>query len=186
MNRRRRATSGDARQTLRLFYALWPDSPTCRALSALQGGLSGRVVPAENLHLTLVFLGEQPVSVLPRLKSILMDLSAHAVLIPIDVVGSFPRAKIVWAGSSESAHAILDMRRALLSALKDSGLIFSDTGRFKPHFTLARQSALEGDSLPVPIEGRLNRLVLARSTPATTPAGHPCYTLVAGRVLSAA
>ncbi|MDH5265059.1 MAG: RNA 2',3'-cyclic phosphodiesterase, partial [Betaproteobacteria bacterium] len=46
----------------RLFFALWPDAAARAALADLARATAnrygGRAVPAANLHLTLVFLGE--------------------------------------------------------------------------------------------------------------------------------
>ena len=44
-------------ETLRLFFALWPDDPTRSALAQLQTPIRGRITPYEHLHLTLAFLG---------------------------------------------------------------------------------------------------------------------------------
>ena len=49
---------------MRLFFALWPEPDTQRRwheeLASYVKPLGGRRVPAENLHLTLAFLGEVP------------------------------------------------------------------------------------------------------------------------------
>src|SRR5437667_76833 len=51
---------------LRLFYALWPDAATRAALTRLQLAVRGRNMRPENFHLTLAFLGEQPIRSLAR------------------------------------------------------------------------------------------------------------------------
>jgi len=57
--------------TIRLFFALWPDDATRRALAACASAVvaqtGGREVAAGNLHLTLAFIGERPTTLVPTL-----------------------------------------------------------------------------------------------------------------------
>lgn len=58
--------------TLRLFFALWPDAATGDALSRtgklLHQHWGGRLMRADTLHITLAFLGRTPVEQLDVLE----------------------------------------------------------------------------------------------------------------------
>ena len=49
---------------MRLFFALWPDAESAATLAAVARGctalLGGKPTRAAAIHMTLVFLGEQP------------------------------------------------------------------------------------------------------------------------------
>lgn len=84
----------------RLFLALWPDKATCDALTIWQSALSGRKVPPENLHMTLVFLGAQPPNRIHELaRLIASSLPPFSIHLALDKQGYFTRSKIAWAGT---------------------------------------------------------------------------------------
>ena len=70
------SVGGDER--LRLFCALRLPEPALDALQAWQAGRlpTGRIVPREQLHLTLAFLGGRPATELPPIAAALAD-AAH-------------------------------------------------------------------------------------------------------------
>ncbi|NEX60542.1 RNA 2',3'-cyclic phosphodiesterase [Noviherbaspirillum galbum] len=150
-------------ETMRLFYALWPDNPTRTTLMQLQAPLHGRMIPYENLHLTLAFLGEQPVSRLPALKEILLRLNAAPGELVLDRVSYFTRNRIVWAGASETPPFVLTLYRELSEALMNQGVAFNEQHAFKPHITLARDASSPPDLAFAPIRWRAHKVALVRS-----------------------
>src|SRR5947199_233573 len=60
--------------TLRLFFALWPDAATRTIIGELARQVAaeshGRAVASDNIHVTLAFLGTQPVASVPELRSL--------------------------------------------------------------------------------------------------------------------
>jgi 2'-5' RNA ligase len=86
-----------AKETTRLFYALWPDDATRTALMQLQINFGGRLTRYENLHITLAFLGEQPTALLPALKDLLDHLPKSEMTVTLDRLGYFPRNHITLA-----------------------------------------------------------------------------------------
>jgi RNA 2',3'-cyclic 3'-phosphodiesterase len=150
-------------ETMRLFYALWPDNATRTTLMQLQAPLRGRIVPYENLHLTLAFLGQQPVSRLPALKEILLRLDTPASELVIDRVSYFSRNKIVWAGTHETPPGMLKLYRELTEALINQGVAFNEQHAFKPHITLARDALPPPDLAFAPLRWRAHKVALVRS-----------------------
>ncbi len=67
--------------TRRLFFAFWPTAAMQSDLAAaaraqMESMLGGRLVPRENLHLTLAFLGSVPETSVPALRELAGKLGA--------------------------------------------------------------------------------------------------------------
>lgn len=125
---------------MRLFFALWPE-PAVRAVLAQRiAGITlpeGRRVRRENLHATLVFLGEVEVASVSALRLAAAGVAAPAFEIVLDTIGAFPRAGVVWIGASALPEAAGRLVAALREALGAAGFAF-DPKPFTLHVTIAR------------------------------------------------
>lgn len=123
----------------RAFVALPLPDETREMLARVQEGLSiGRLVPPENMHLTLAFLDDQPGPVLSALHEALSEIEAEAPELRIsglDVFGG-NRPRLVFA-AVEKTKALSALREAVRSATRKSGIELARE-RFRPHVTLAR------------------------------------------------
>jgi 2'-5' RNA ligase len=137
--------------SLRLFYALWPDDGVRGQLSALLSGLSGRLVPAANLHITLAFLGQQPAARVPELLHIAEQAALPPMPLVLDRWGMFRRHGVVWVGMSNVPPALLAGRQRLVELLTENAVSFDAGGSFKPHVTLARDAPAIGPADFTPI-----------------------------------
>lgn len=144
--------------SLRLFYALWPDARVRGQLSALLSGLSGRLVPPENLHITLAFLGQQPAVRVPELLGIGKQAALPPMTLVLDRWGMFRRHGVVWAGLREVPPALLAGRQRLVDLLIEREVPFDAGGCFKPHVTLARDAQAIGPTF-APIEWEVSGTV---------------------------
>jgi 2'-5' RNA ligase len=128
----------------RVFFAIWPDEPARARLAALgsrvahEGG--GRAVPAANLHLTLVFLGDVPEDRVGIAKRVAAGIRGAAFRLALDRLGAFRRAGVGWAGPSCPPGALGDLQSCLERALRSAGFVPEDRP-FVPHLTLARKLA---------------------------------------------
>jgi RNA 2',3'-cyclic 3'-phosphodiesterase len=131
---------------MRLFVAVFPPVETRKALASSADGLrvegDARWVRAENIHLTLKFLGDVPDGKAGEISAALESVAGrHA---PLELApsnfGGFPRmekARILWAGAKGEVESL----RALAEDVEDSleALGFERESRdFFPHFTLGR------------------------------------------------
>ena len=102
-----------------------------------------RLNAVERVHLTLQFIGHQPVRDVEELPAALAPLVAdhHRFVLSARGVGAFPslnRAQVVWAGIGGSDLPRLEELHAALGvALRGANLPVEDR-RFRPHLTLAR------------------------------------------------
>ncbi|TFW10610.1 RNA 2',3'-cyclic phosphodiesterase [Oxalobacteraceae bacterium OM1] len=167
-------------ESMRLFYALWPDDETRAALQRIQQSMSGRLSAYANLHLTLAFLGQQPASALPVLEDILQRLPPLAPTLHVDRVGYFTRNRIAWAGMHDEPVTLHTLHDELAQALAEAGIRYTPDRTFRPHITLARDASLPPDLVFDPITWRADQVVLVRSV--TRPEG-PIYTVVNARPL---
>jgi 2'-5' RNA ligase len=166
--------------SLRLFFALWPDDETRTALMQLQAPLQGRRIAYDNLHLTLAFLGQQPASVLPDLKQILTHLPPSPSTLTLDRIGYFNRNRIAWAGMHDVPDTLLKLQQELADALVRHGIAFDNQHGFKPHVTLARDATLPPDIIFTPVVWRASQVALVQSA---TRAGGASYRVLASRSL---
>ncbi|WP_299814357.1 RNA 2',3'-cyclic phosphodiesterase [uncultured Jannaschia sp.] len=112
-------------------------TPLMRVSAALPGG---RAVEADDLHVTLAFLDDQPEARLEALHEALEIRSLPApVLRPagLAVLGTKPRAVVLDLASDP---ALTQLREAVRGAARGAGIELSRE-RFRPHVTLLRYGA---------------------------------------------
>lgn len=151
--------------TRKLFYALWPGDAERAALTALQAGVHGRLIPPAKLHITLAFLGHLPAEALPQLQEILAALPVPPLELSIDCYGYFARPRIAWAGMTQPPAALLDLQAQLVRRLEAAGFSTATHGCFKPHVTLAREASEAPSGTFAPVAWREARAVLVESLP---------------------
>jgi RNA 2',3'-cyclic 3'-phosphodiesterase len=124
---------------MRLFVALALPEPVEAALLAVQAGVPGaRWQNAEQLHLTLRFIGEANGATMRDIDDVLAQIEALPFDLELKGVGEFGGNKphSLWAGvvGIEPLH---HLNRKIESALQRIGLP-PDSRKFSPHVTLAR------------------------------------------------
>lgn len=126
---------------MRAFLALPLPEALYDALERLQESIpGGSLIPPENFHLTLAFLGDQPEHALEELHFALEAFRATAFevrLKGLDTFGTPDPTNLHVA--AEPSPALLDLHKRLKSVLHGAGIELERT-RFRPHVTLARYS----------------------------------------------
>ncbi len=133
-------SGGRGEVSRRLFFACWPDANLRAEIvkrRRLIEGLSPRRVPDHNLHLTLLFLGNQPAACVPSLLAAMDQVTTTAFELTLDRFGWFPGARVAWLGGHAPAAAQALVSR--LSALCEQLGLQVDRRPFRPHVTLFRK-----------------------------------------------
>lgn len=132
---------------IRSFVALAVPNEIAWRLEGAQAGMPcGRLLPPENFHLTLSFLGEHPGPIVEDVHYALGGIRAPGFSIEVEGVGLF------GGGKPTSLYArvvpepgLLHLRDKVLQAARSAGLKLQ-AERFVPHITLARfGSGLRGE-----------------------------------------
>lgn len=148
---------------MRLFLAINLSDDMKDALRAAQHtmrrtGVRGNYTPAENMHLTLAFIGEVPDA--EPIRDALSALSFEPFELSLDGMGFF--GNLWWAGIGESAQLTALVRR-LRRALAENGIPF-DRKRFSPHVTLIRKASGKLSAVQIePVSMTVNTVSLMRS-----------------------
>lgn len=153
----------------RLYFALWPDTALRQEFTGLAtlaaDAADGTPLPAENLHLTLAFLGQVSAASVADI----VDATRSARFLPfeltLDRLGFWPRSGVAWL-APQPPQAMLE---ALVDDLwrKLEGLGFCRENRpYRPHVTLCRKVSrgLE-KSLQPPIVWSVREFYLVESQP---------------------
>ncbi|KMK68768.1 RNA 2',3'-cyclic phosphodiesterase [Puniceibacterium sp. IMCC21224] len=127
---------------MRCFLALPLPPSDAAVLVALQNRLPvGRTVTEDNLHLTLVFLDDQPEDTLQDIHEAMETLHAPPVTLTLsgfETTGGKGGHALAVIG--DGGPALRDLQGRILSRLRGIGLQL-DRRRFRPHVTLARLPA---------------------------------------------
>lgn len=92
----------------------------------------------EDWHITLAFLGEVPVSVVPLLRPPLADLAAaHRPLTLALRGGGHFDERVLWSGVDGDLEELQLLAAEVRAVVKDCGIPFADRP-LRPHLTLAR------------------------------------------------
>ncbi len=113
-----------------------PPGPTVNGgARSPEGGVRVRLIPPENIHLTLVFLGDTPSAEIPALQQVLARV-AEAIPQPrfrLGAGGVFPargNPRVAWCGAEDLDGSLHGTAEAVASA------VGRKLDRFRPHFTL--------------------------------------------------
>lgn len=160
---------------MRLFIAVEFSEKNREALYDMAQKLRARAIQGnttkrENLHLTLAFIGEVPVSVYKKICAVMDVMSSEGFEIIFDRFGKFVQldGALYWVGARNNP-ALLSLQKQLTAALKKNQIPV-DEKAFKPHVTLGRRMRMEEGFLEEafekdirPVTQRVNSISLMKS-----------------------
>ena len=133
---------------IRLFYGVYVDEALRDAVVELQERLrvpGPRIkwVERQNLHFTLRFIGDVPVSRAADFAAAgrAAALACTSFDIQLQGAGAFPspaNPKTIWLGAAGGAEAMIQLHRALSDVLDTAALAEPEGRAFVPHCTLGR------------------------------------------------
>jgi 2'-5' RNA ligase len=139
----------------RSFIALEAPAPVYRSLAErlkhFQPVRGVNWVPPQNLHMTLLFLGDVDSERIPELQTILKEASGHSAPFQLALKGLelFPARspRLVWASLASETQDIFTWHKGLLKDVRATGFE-PDVKPLKLHITLGRIKSF----LPVDVE----------------------------------
>jgi RNA 2',3'-cyclic 3'-phosphodiesterase len=133
---------------LRTFIAIDVNEAIRDRLVAMQEGLARagsevKWVERENLHVTLLFLGEVDIRDTPDICRAVADVCREHAVFPMSIesIGCFPNARrprVLWAGVGEGSPEVCALHDALEPPLLDLGCYRKEERHYTPHITLGR------------------------------------------------
>lgn len=155
--------------TVRVFFALWPQADIQRQLHAVakeyQAKCKARVMRADTLHLTLQFIGNIKRSQLPKLITAADKVSAPPPFrLELNMLAFWKHNRIGYATPGTSEPALETLAATLQHALASEGFAAGDGTGFSPHVTLLRN--VEPILTPqnfTPVTWQVNAFVLVES-----------------------
>ncbi len=156
----------------RLFFALWPEDAVRAQLVGLQTLLpqaQGRWLHAQDLHLTLQFLGAVQVGQMSCIRQAADAVSVSRFELCIDHLDYWPKPGIAWAGVKQTPAALTHLHAQLGRGLHNCG--FKPEKRcYRPHVTLVRNTTPSGRlAVPEPVLWPVDHFVLVESQPFGDP-----------------
>lgn len=153
----------------RLFFALWPDQQTREKIAAFNQTI---VVPGikkikvENLHVTLLFLGNTDAPSEMMLRLLAGEISGQSFIVQFSQLDYWRKPKILCLTTP-----FYDTQLALLvdslTAIATQCNISTETRVYQPHITLARKAHSLIDIEVCPIEWQADSFCLLESRSTT-------------------
>ena len=134
--------------------------------------IGGRAIPAERLHLTLLFLGEVAPDAEKRLLAAAGRVEGRAFDLTLDRAGCFFRSKVFWLGPSAVPRKLAELGQALHAAMAGVGLA-PERKELVPHVTCVRD--IRHVIRPVPVDPLIwpaRQFALVHSEPGAKPVYH--------------
>lgn len=160
---------------MRLFAAIQLSDEMRKTLTGTmhelkKSGVRGNYVPAQNLHLTLAFIGEtdNPGAV----KDALKDISVKPFRLTLSGMGTF--SDTLWAGVKGN-QGLAEAAKSVRYALDGAGIEY-DRKKFTPHITLIRHFSGDWKKAPAPAGEMMVKKISLMKT--TFRDGKPVYTEV--------
>ncbi len=126
----------------RLFFAVnIPERIRREIFSRLSSKLPKeglKIVPEQNIHFTLLFLGDFPEEALQELKEKAETAQLQKFELEVEEIGFFG-TRVLWLGAGKGAEELTSLNNQLAQAfeIKDSG--------FQAHATIARNKKLHSE-----------------------------------------
>jgi len=157
-----------------LFFAVFPDAETAKAIVAASAalrerhGLSGKISAVQRLHVTIAFLGgypSLPESLVTFVSTAARKVRHPAFAVSLDQAISFnarPGQQPLVLVGDEDEQGLRSLRRSLSNAFVETGLSPLEDS-YQPHLTLSyADTAIEPEPMG-PFIFRVEQLVLVRS-----------------------
>lgn len=115
------------------------------ALPAIKARIKqGRFIPTENMHITLLYLGEVERTRLSEVENILATTvkNTNPFELRLEGMGVFPNENnpnILWAGVKGELESLNKLYDKLLGNIKKTDLPYDAKPKYSPHVTLARK-----------------------------------------------
>ncbi|MEM2136380.1 MAG: RNA 2',3'-cyclic phosphodiesterase [Candidatus Methanomethylicia archaeon] len=130
---------------IRVFIAIDVDDNILNSLVKVQEEMASlncdiKFVERENIHLTLKFLGEIPLSKVNEVCNVMNNINFPRFILEVKGLGVFPnlnRPRVIWAGVSEGYQKVLEIFKFLDFNLRKLNFK-SEIEEFTPHITIGR------------------------------------------------
>lgn len=153
--------------TQRLFFALWPEVELQQrfeqAFLALLPHAGGHRVQKENLHCTLVFLGEVEAAQQLCLEDAASLVHVEPFTLMFDFMGYFRQPQVAWLGCTTTPAALQALVGSLRYGASSCGFT-PDSRPYEVHLTVARRLRSDPGRLPfLPVIWQVNQFVMMES-----------------------
>lgn len=125
----------------RLFYALWPAPSVRERLAQAAAALDlreGRATREENLHLTLLFVGQVDDATCRALRHDSAAESRTAFTLEIAATGWWRASRVAWLAPTECPAALVALVGSLRARARSHGCTL-ESREFNAHVTVARE-----------------------------------------------
>ncbi|MDR9435858.1 MAG: RNA 2',3'-cyclic phosphodiesterase [Thiohalophilus sp.] len=126
----------------RLFFALWPSPPLAQALRRLArerfADPGARILQADQLHLTLIYLGPVDTQQRTCAEQVADGVRADALTLSLSRLGFWSRPGIGWLAPQSSPPSLLALVSQLQRGLGECGFQI-DARPWQAHLTLVRK-----------------------------------------------
>lgn len=151
----------------RLFFALWPDAASRSQIDQLNQTLDqpGRKLVPENLHITLVFLGNVSDEIAEAVQQQAAFISARPFSLTFDKIDYWRRPKVLCMTCQRQPKPLYQLVNAL-TQMVEAFPVKLDKRAFRAHITLMRKakSRPQCDFEPITIDADSFVLVQSVST----------------------
>ena len=127
---------------MRTFVAVEiTDQGILDSIKNIQSKLNIQAKPVElqNMHFTLLFLGEISDEMAQRVQNELKTIQFDSFDINFEGIGAFPKpkfARVIWIGVKNGAEQLVELAKKVEEKLSPLG--FQSDKEFKPHMTIFR------------------------------------------------
>jgi 2'-5' RNA ligase len=134
----------------RLFVSLELPDSIAKLFVRLNPRVPGvRWIAAEQVHLTLAFLGSVAPEAEEKLRANLRAIHFTSFFLPVSGIGRFPgtgRPKVIWIGVGRGHPHLFQLHKRVIDAALAAG-IEANLRSWRPHITLARCEKVSAESI---------------------------------------
>jgi 2'-5' RNA ligase len=172
----------EAGARLRLFVALLlPDEATTSLVQWQAAELTGRpglrIVPAENLHVTLAFLGGRPSGDVERIARVLRETAAEARPLVFEPAGYRETRNVAMIVLDDHEQRGTQLAERIFGGLEKLGVYKREQRGWLPHVTVARLRSRPRLAPPLPPLGQVVSSEVAVMMSRLRPSGAEYETL---------
>jgi 2'-5' RNA ligase len=148
----------------RLFFALWPDTDSRSQIDAFNQSIDqqGRKLVAENLHITLVFLGNVSDEIAEAVQQQAASISAPSFSLSFDEIDYWRRPRVLCMTCQRQPKPLYQLVNAL-TRMVEAFPVKLDKRAFRAHITLMRKAKNRPQCNFEPITIHADSFVLVQS-----------------------